>query len=837
MLAIVLAGLMAAMAPSAFANPSDLSLDVSLVDAPEKGWYASGEVVSLSGIISNMGDATTIVVDPSCNEVLRVWSEEVLVYDGTDNCLGQSRGMDIGANSEISVPVLNWDLRNDDGEFVSPGDYIVEYFIAGEDLSSTVNVHVQTPVTIPDELEISAVVSARDGVHSESAPSILTVHLQNNHQDEFDLNFQDCALVINDELHGECGPDSIKGFEIVTIAQIPVEIKFGQNSFNISLGDNNLTEEFTIFGEVGENIGDLNQEQNQLEVLLETEEQYKFGNSEIFSSEIRILNNGSEDVSVEFTNSCFGEIWIVDSSGKVVMDSRALKDCTEFEADYQILPGEHRAFSQPEWNFVDTDGCHVAPGDYTVIFETPELNLYSTTQIIYTGELGNYCVDESVYISSELVFENGLQIDPIIHNDANNPITLFSTCVLWTTLVGDGEVIKDWGPEIERVCENEPYTTNSQEIKLGERTIPITDLEDGEYSFIFETQSAPKVRSVVSFVWPIVNNGLEETEQNTEENLETIESWIITGSWASITNEAGTCWLLNTPDDEILTLSGAQGLVSWTPVVGVNGEYLVHESEPATECSDFAARSFVVEEVYSQSVIVEVEDEEVVVAEAPVEDAGEQIDPAIITVGVAVASTGILSLFIAGIATNESWRIPVTSAGLWLLGLVGRTSETSDGRYQRGRLMGYLTANPGCHFRALMAALDMSNGQITHHLKILQDEGRIWRRPDGRLVRFYPYTSNLHPGVLDENLPMPPLSPDPNSLQGKILRLLDDDGQMNKFPTQAELARRLDRSQQLVSHHLRTLQKYGLVQKQKSGVKNRYGLTREALFLLETTEL
>ena len=176
---------------------------------------------------------------------------------------------------------------------------------------------------------------------------------------------------------------------------------------------------------------------------------------------------------------------------------------------------------------------------------------------------------------------------------------------------------------------------------------------------------------------------------------------------------------------------------------------------------------------------------------SPRRSTGEQIDPAVITVGVAVASTGILSLLIAGIATNESWRIPATSAGLWLLGLVGRTSETSDGRYQRGRLMGYLTANPGCHFRALMAALEMSNGQITHHLKILQDEGRIWRRPDGRLVRFYPYTSNLHPGVLDENLPMPPLSPDPNSLQGKILRLLDDDGQMNTFPTQAELAHRL----------------------------------------------
>jgi predicted transcriptional regulator len=131
----------------------------------------------------------------------------------------------------------------------------------------------------------------------------------------------------------------------------------------------------------------------------------------------------------------------------------------------------------------------------------------------------------------------------------------------------------------------------------------------------------------------------------------------------------------------------------------------------------------------------------------------------------------------------------------------------------------------------------MSNGQITHHLKVLENEESIWRRSDGRLVRFYPFTSHLHPGIIEEDLPLPPLSPDPNSLQGKILRLLDDDGNLKKFPTQAELAYRLDRSQQLVSHHLRTLQKFGLVEKQKTGVRNRYRLTREAVFLLDTTEV
>ena len=64
--------------------------------------------------------------------------------------------------------------------------------------------------------------------------------------------------------------------------------------------------------------------------------------------------------------------------------------------------------------------------------------------------------------------------------------------------------------------------------------------------------------------------------------------------------------------------------------------------------------------------------------------------------------------------------------------------------------------------------------------------------------------------------------------------ILDDEHQLGEFPTQAELAKKLAKSQQLISHHLRTLQKYGLVEKRKMGIKNRYKLTKEAIFLLET---
>ena len=829
----MLAGLLAIMAPSAFANQGNVTLDSAIVDAPEKGWYSSGDIVSISGIISNNGDATSITVDPSCNEVLRVWDEGNLIFDGTKNCVGQSRGLDLGADSETETETLTWDLRNDDGELVPSGDYTIEHIIPGEGLSSSVTIHAQTPNNIPEGLEMEVVATSRTGIHFESSPSLITVRLVNTQSEIIDLNFGECKLIINEVLFGECGPRIIGGKEILTVAQIPIKINAGENRVSVSLGDNSLNQELSIIGYVDESITNYTPVSSQIKVALNTMQQTEFRNSEIFSSEIGVTNNGTSEDEILFTNSCFGEIWIVDSSGEVVRDSREFKECTEFEAEYSILPGESITLAQGDWDFIDRNGCHVAPGKFTVMVEIPEFRLFSTQQVSYLGEVGTYCVDDTAYFEPTLSGDDYLVISPVVHNSGNEEITFFSSCMLFTTLVGDGEVVNDWGTH----CENDkPYSTSSEIIEFEEMRFNLDYLEDGEYSLIFETLSAPKVRSVIPLTWPLVGDETQDLGSETE-NVEDTTLWTVTGSWSSTTSDLGTCWLLNTPDGQILTLTSAIGLVSWSPSIGSVGEYLVYDSDSAPECSQFATNSFTIQEVYYQTEIVTEEEEVVVVIETPVDSTEQEINPAVITVGIAVASTGILSLLVAGIATNESWRIPATSAGLWLLGLVGRTSETSDGRYQRGRLMGYLTANPGCHFRALMAALEMSNGQITHHLKILEDEGRIWRRADGRLVRFYPYTSNLHPGVLDQDLPMPPLSPDPNSLQGKILRLLDDDGQMKKFPTQAELAHRLDRSQQLVSHHLRTLQKYGLVQKQKSGMKNRYCLTKEALFLLETTEL
>jgi predicted transcriptional regulator len=302
----------------------------------------------------------------------------------------------------------------------------------------------------------------------------------------------------------------------------------------------------------------------------------------------------------------------------------------------------------------------------------------------------------------------------------------------------------------------------------------------------------------------------------------------IEGEWSLVQYNDVNCWMISQPNSAYI-LNQNQEINAWAPKIGWEGLYSAENSNVQNNgCEVFGLPIVNINEIFSENEIAKT------VTIIPNELVEEKSVPIQEMAIVAVTSTSLILGLLVFVSNTESLRIPTTTAGLWLLGLVGKTHETSDGRFQRGRLIGYLTANPGCHFRALMAALSMSNGQITHHLRLLENQELIWRVNDGRFVRYYPLNNSLYPGMDPENLPVPLLSPDPKSLQGKILTLLDDEHQYGEFPTQSELAKKLEKSQQLVSHHLRTLQKYGLVEKRKMGIKNRYKLTKEAIFLLET---
>ena len=129
----------------------------------------------------------------------------------------------------------------------------------------------------------------------------------------------------------------------------------------------------------------------------------------------------------------------------------------------------------------------------------------------------------------------------------------------------------------------------------------------------------------------------------------------------------------------------------------------------------------------------------------------------------------------------------------------------------------------------------MSNGQLAHHLSVLEADEIIWRRKDGRKVRYYPSSIDSH--TPDDDLPVPVLTPDPNSLQGRILQILDIHENEILNLSQKELSDKLETSQQLVSYHLKSLENWGLVEKERVALRYRYRLTDRALILLNATEL
>jgi len=193
------------------------------------------------------------------------------------------------------------------------------------------------------------------------------------------------------------------------------------------------------------------------------------------------------------------------------------------------------------------------------------------------------------------------------------------------------------------------------------------------------------------------------------------------------------------------------------------------------------------------------------------------------------ASTFIAVTFLALAlvsAGDEPTRAKISrSMGRFSQLRVTEGTGTLAGTYQRGRLEGFLTAHPGCHLSGIIRALNLGNHQAVHHLRILEHEGRVWCRRDGRLLRYY--TSAVDRAAELSNLPRPVDANQLSDVALMVLRSVVEQEEGQPSPTQRELAFRLDTSQQLVSHHLKRLESQGLITRRRSGLRTNRVLTEE----------
>lgn len=829
----------------ASADVSDVHLESTFEKDDALGWVGPENPLILTPTLVNEGGAVTLPNNPKCIFVINVFNATgVKVVDGSEACPAREQGLDLAAGGTYTAETpLTWTMTDADGAWLESGQYTVEVMHLGSGLSTATTVLLQTPVDLPEGLTYTVDWVQRTGVVEGAWVGLVSLHNPTTRA----VDLSETAPCAFEYAVGETfslGPScigtqtSLMPGEVVQVDQLSLPPS-SDTSVQIALPAGEVIHERSFEALVEARSG----LDAALSLTLNSNEERPFGQGDILVAQLGMVSRVSEEQALTFTSSCRSELWVLNDLGEVVFDSRSAKTCQTIELETSLSPTEPLFLTLPQWNFFDQEGCRVAPGTYTVVAEVPEFQLSTIETVTYRDADPNGCdgTGEMELTSvSTWLDEDTLQLTNTVTNlgpDAYLRMTQPCSFLL-DFMTADGVSMH----RFQDVCGAYdgrkvliPQGVNgfefaTFEVQMVQNGAPV--LPEGIYDLKLNLLASATNGASVRVVWP---QDFTETPEDTDtEAPADVVVTELTGTWTGLLTEQGTCYVLEM-DQTMHLLAHARSLGTWAPSSTNEGVYRTVGAPPSPACASFSAPSVEVIEVVMERSTLEPVNEETEVEVQEVETSEEVFVP-VTSVVTVVVTTSVLSLLVAVVATNEGLRLPTTVAGLWLLGLVGKTHETTDGRYQRGRLMGYLTANPGCHFRALMSALEMSNGQITHHLRILEAEENVWRKNDGRLVRYYPLTNQLNPATNEEDLPVPPLSPDPNSLQGKILNLLDQDGDLGEFPTQAELAKRLEKSQQLVSHHLRTLQKYGLVERRKMGLMNRYKLTREAIFLLETND-
>ena len=844
LVASMLVLLLASLVPVQADGETPVRLETNIINAPVTPWYASGDVVELSSALINDGVQTSITEDPSCGTVLIVSDQSgTVIIDERTTCRGQSRGLDV-ASGTTALDSHTWNLEDSLGDPVAPGTYTVTVELAGSEMSSSVDVNVQQNAGLPSELVYSSTLAYRGDSVAVGEPIVLSYKVYNPTALPIELSVTDgCKLLIAFEsnLFGPTCTPSVETIEPFSTFALGHSLLYatqqGESTISVTTPDGMTINTHSITVSQGEFAAE------SLESTISTlSESYVQG--ELLEGSMNLENTLDQDVLLQFTNTCRMTYWVVNSLGNVVFDTLSQSNCNNAEYDMVLAPSELSMFAMQGWAFADSQGCAIRSGAYVVVTEVPEFGYFASKEIDFRRTNSVNCDSSPLPVMDleiETNEENVVEFELLLNGDVTgSEIHWLEACKatlqMWDMNLESKIIDKNILCSSDESIDDSLQITNSDTLRFSITDLDQYEFTEGEYRVRLHLAIDQDIDAEQTFTWPLPAEDVQDVETIDNEATPVQQIVLITGTWNDVSTSDGTCWMIEDAEENVRMMS-SDSIATWSPERGASGMYEAVQTEANTPCSRFTADSYQIQSVIDEQPFVfeetisETESTEDVVLE------NEETIPDWAPQAVAAVTIGaLLSMLGFAAFNNEALRVSVTLSGLWILGLMGRTSETTDGRFQRGRLMGYLTANPGCHFRALLSALDMSNGQLSHHLRVLEQEDSLWRRKDGRLVRYYPLTNNLHPMLEDEDLPVPILAPDPLSLQGKILLVLDQDGELGDFPTQAELAKRLDKSQQLISHHLRTLEKYGLIEGRRMGMRNRYKLTKEAMFLLETNE-
>ena len=128
--------------------------------------------------------------------------------------------------------------------------------------------------------------------------------------------------------------------------------------------------------------------------------------------------------------------------------------------------------------------------------------------------------------------------------------------------------------------------------------------------------------------------------------------------------------------------------------------------------------------------------------------------------------------------------------------------------FTRGQIYGYIKAKPGEHYNKIKAELELTNGTLSHHLRILEKEEFIYSQRDKYNARFYPKGYIIQNGDIAEM----------NKFQETVFNMV----LAQPGISQQGLVQQLGTSQQVISYNLKKLVRDEKLRIIKQGRENTY---------------
>lgn len=869
------------MIPSATAGSgdggSDLELVVTLAE-PTSGaeWYSGDEPVSITMAIRNNGDVSEAVdYNPSCPVEISMLDANGALFSNLREhrtCLSQRRAIDIAAGQMVELDTFEWNWQNSEGELLPSGDSLLQFdFEAGTSVASESIVFLRSAEILGDLDLVADSISPLGGDEFGAGESLL-VHLSlvNSGTTEMTIDVESgCRVMMTASSATDSFPPVLTDLGCGTGETLGVgdSLSLGWFSWDFTDSDGFInpgewTSQFSLTGIAGAETNVVSSFA-MFESPVDTSLAPTLGiqtdlNDGVVSAGEGVMlttsltNPDNYSHHLRFNDSCLVIIRMYSESGLLMSDSRTDDGCEEAITETKVDPLAAITLDERSWSMADVDGCELEDGSYLMVVDVPELDLQTRSSLLYDGDdSGAECrasLQDTSLVSLSVIaldtYDAGTLNETVefqlrFENQVDIDMFWTQTCQLQFRLQRFGEVTpyRVWF----EACDNEQtgldHIVAGEGIGFGPFSIGFGELPAGLWHLTATTTGSPSLSTQWAHTW---KPPAEESEQTSEETgiddstpespaeEATLQSWMAEGTWKYATTDEGGCWLLRDAagDDHTYTTTT---VTDWSPKPFTEGAYWVEENPTSSAaCAGWDSHLTVTQVLGEREVTPTVNEQtgdlehDSPVVTVPVSA------PAIVAV---VATTGLFAALAAALMNVEWIRLPATKYGLALIGMVKRKKE-NGGEYQRGRIVAYIELHRGIHFRALLSALGMSNGQLTHHLSVLVSDERVWRRKDGRKVRFYP--ASIDSSTSEEDLPVPVLTPDPDSLQGKILQMLDIHENEYLNLSQKELSDKLETSQQLVSYHLKSLEKWGLVEKERVAMRYRYRLTNRALVLINT---